>query len=169
MLDPYPADVGVGQGSAISPVLSALYLMLITRLFRASEIGHETDLMTYVDNGTIITQSREIKDNLPLLKSAYSWLYWAFTALGLVLEHDKSEGFHFSWSRDFRPPPIDLGYTPFTRDTPLIPKMTWRYLGFFFNCKLTFREHARFYTTRAFTTVHMCHPGHDIWVPSVVL
>jgi hypothetical protein len=151
--DPYLADVGVGQGSAMSPVLSALYLTLITRLFRASEIGRETNLMTYVDDGTIIAQSREIKDNLPLLKSAYGWLFRAFTALGLVLEHDKSEGFHFSRSRVFNPPPIDLGYAPFTGDTPLVPKTTWRYLGFFFDCKLTFREHARFYTTRAFTTV----------------
>jgi hypothetical protein len=90
---------------------------------------------------------------LPLLKLAYGWLFRALTALGLVLEHDKSEGFHFSRSRGFSAPPIDLGYAPFTGDTPLIPKTTWRYLGFFFDCKLTFREHARFYTTRAFTTV----------------
>jgi hypothetical protein len=109
--------------------------------------------MTYMDDGTIIAQSREIKDNLPLLKSAYGWLYHAFTALGLVLEHDKSEGFHFSRSRDFNPPPIDLGYAPFMGDTPLVPKTIWRYLGFFFDRKLTFRKHARFYTTRAFTTV----------------
>jgi hypothetical protein len=32
--DLFAADVGVGQGSAMSPVLSALYLMLIMRRFR---------------------------------------------------------------------------------------------------------------------------------------
>jgi hypothetical protein len=37
--DPFAADVGVGQGSAMSPVLSALYLTLIMRCFHASDIG----------------------------------------------------------------------------------------------------------------------------------
>jgi hypothetical protein len=94
--DPFAADVGVGQGSAMSPVLSALYLMLIMRCFRASDIGHKVDLMSYVDDGTIIAQSRRVEDNLPLLKEAYGWLFRAFESLGLVLEHDKSEVFRSS-------------------------------------------------------------------------
>jgi hypothetical protein len=63
------------------------------------------------------------------------------------------KSFHFSRARSFEGPAIDLGYAPFTGDTPLRPKAVWRYLGFFFDRKLQFKEHARFYTTRAFTTV----------------
>jgi hypothetical protein len=120
--DPFAADVGVGQGSAMSPVLSALYLTLIMRCFRASDIGHKVDLMSYVDDGTIITQSRRVENNLPLLTEAYGWLFRAFESLGLVLEHDKSEVFHFSHARSFVGPAIDLGYAPYTGPTPLCPK-----------------------------------------------
>jgi hypothetical protein len=151
--DPFAVDVGVGQGSAMSPVLSALYLTLIMRRFRTSDIGHKVDLMSYVDDGTIIAQSRRVEDNLPLLKEAYRWLFRAFKSLGLVLEHDKSEVFHFSCARSFVGPAIDLGYAPYTGTTPLRPKPIWWYLGFFFNRKHQFKEHARFYTTRAFTQV----------------
>jgi hypothetical protein len=70
MSDLFAADVGVGQGSALSPVLSALYLTLVTRLFHASNIGQKVDLMSYVDDGSIVAQSRDVKDNLPLLKEA---------------------------------------------------------------------------------------------------
>jgi hypothetical protein len=50
-------------------------------------------------------------------------------------------------------PAIDLGYAPYMGTTPLCPKPVWQYLGFFFNCKLQFKEHVCFYTTRAFTQV----------------
>jgi hypothetical protein len=80
-------------------------------------------------------------------------MFCAFESLGLVLEHNKSEVFHFSQARSFVGPAIDLGYAPYTGTTPLRPKPVWRYLGFFFDRKLQFKEHARFYTTRAFTQV----------------
>jgi hypothetical protein len=153
--DPFAADMGVGQGSAMSPVLSALYLTLIMRRFRTSDISQKVDLiMSYVDDGTIVTQSHDVKDNLPLLKDAYGWMFHAFESLGLVLEHDKSEVFHFSRARSFVGPAIDLRYAPYTGTTPLRPKPVWRYLGFFFDRKLQFKEHAHFYMTRAFMQVH---------------
>jgi hypothetical protein len=52
----YLSDVGVGQGSALSPVESVLYLTLIMRLFHASQIGKKVGLMSYVDDGMIIAQ-----------------------------------------------------------------------------------------------------------------
>ncbi len=50
------ADVGVGQGSGLSPVLSALYIAPVMKLYhiRASEFL-DTTLLSYVDDGTIIT------------------------------------------------------------------------------------------------------------------
>jgi hypothetical protein len=35
----YPADVGMGQGSALSPVLSALYLAPVMKIFVGLEIS----------------------------------------------------------------------------------------------------------------------------------
>jgi hypothetical protein len=74
-------------------------------------------------------------------------------SMGLVLEHNKSEGFHFSQKHSDSNPDIDLGYAPYTGATPLHPGTTWQYLGFFFDCALTFQEHVKRYTNKALTTV----------------
>jgi Reverse transcriptase (RNA-dependent DNA polymerase)/Reverse transcriptase-like len=153
MSGPYPADVGVGQGSVLSPVLSSLCVAPILKLFSASDIGHQVNVMSYVDDGTLIAHSPQLEDNLEPLKEAYGWVYHAFTSLGLVLEHTKSKSFHFTRARGNPDLPIDLGFQPFTGDTPLRPKATWHYLRFYFDQKLLFKEHIRFYTTRALTTV----------------
>ncbi|PPQ93109.1 hypothetical protein CVT25_002994, partial [Psilocybe cyanescens] len=50
-------------------------------------------------------------------------------------------------------PPVDLGYAPNTGATHLKPKLYWRYLGFYFDRKLTFTEHVRYYSTKALSTV----------------
>src|SRR5882757_1379574 len=70
------------------------------------------------------------------------------TDSGLVLEHDKSEVFHFSCAHKHVPKNLVL-----SDSITLIPKTHWRYLGFFFNRKLLFREHTRFYSSRAFSSV----------------
>src|SRR5882757_8245025 len=77
------------------------------------------------------------------------------TNSGLVLEHDKSEVFHFSRAHKYVPKNLVLSDT-----ITLTPKIHWRYLGFFFDRKLLFREHTRFYSARAFSSVKaMCMLG----------
>jgi hypothetical protein len=115
----FPSDVGVGQGSALSPVLSALCLAPVLKLFGRSVVGRRVDLMSYVDDGTFIVSSRKVEDNLPLLKEAYGFVHNTFSSLGLVLEHDKSEAFHFSRAQRFSNPAIDLGFAPYGEATPL--------------------------------------------------
>ncbi len=148
------ADVGVGQGSALSPVLSALYIAPIMQLYdlRASEFL-DTTLLSYVDDGTVITQSRHLGINMTVLKSAYGILFDLFTRAGLTLEHNKTELFHFTCARNEALPSIDLGYAPYTGDTPLTPKTYWRYLGFYFDRQLRFHKHVRFHSTKALTSV----------------
>jgi len=149
----FAADIGVGQGSGLSPVLSGLYIGPVMKLFSFEPISKEVQLLSYVDDGTILTQSTHLVQNLPKLKAAYGVIFRLLMALGLVLEHDKSEVFHFSRSRGESHPPIDLGFAPYTGDTPLGPKLYWRYLGFYFDHSLTFREHIRYYSNKAMTTV----------------
>ncbi|PPQ89171.1 hypothetical protein CVT25_006198, partial [Psilocybe cyanescens] len=147
------ADVGVGQGSALSPVLSALYLTLIMRLFELDPLTRGCFLLSYVDDGTLVVQSKSLLDNCEALKRAYGVIFELFKKFGLALEHDKSEVFHFDRSHSKDNPPVDLGYTPYTGATPLKPKLYWRYLGFYFDRKLTFTEHVRYYSTKALSTV----------------
>jgi len=91
--------------------------------------------------------------NLPKLTKAYGIIYRLLTALGLVLEHDKSEVYHFSRSRGESHPPINLGFTPYMGATLLGPKLYWRYLGFYFDHSLMFCEHIRYYMMNAMTLV----------------
>ncbi|KDR64939.1 hypothetical protein GALMADRAFT_82500, partial [Galerina marginata CBS 339.88] len=131
---PRSADVGVGQGSALSPVLSALCLVLIMRLFELHP--DRCWLLSYVDDGTLIVQSKSLDTNCLLLKKAYKVIFELFTKFALHLEHDKSEIYHFDRSHSDYNPSIDLGFAPYTGATPLKPKPFWRYLGFFFDRKL---------------------------------
>ena len=144
----FQADVGVGQGSALSPVLSAIYLCLIMQLFERTLESRGVTLLSYVDDGTIIVQSKSLDDNVAALWAAYGVVFHLFADFALALEHDKSEVFHFDRSHSKHNPSIDLGYAPFTGTTPLKPKPVWRYLGFFFDRKLNFHEHVRFYSTK---------------------
>ena len=109
--------------------------------------------MSYVDDGTLIASSKTYAENQTKHSEAYHFIHEATEAMGLILEHSKSEAFHFSKRRDGENPPIDLGFAPFTGDTPLVPKEIWRYLGFFFDRKLSFREHCRRYANKALTSV----------------
>ncbi|KAJ3502935.1 hypothetical protein NMY22_g18421 [Coprinellus aureogranulatus] len=145
--DPMQADVGMGQGSALSPVLSALVVAPIMELYRIKEVGLGTTLITFVDDGTIAAQTDSIEMNCRMLYHAYAFVHALFTAAGLVLEHDKSEAFYFTRARSGADRPINLGFAPHTGATPLRPKKFWRYLGFYFDQRLTFAEHIRYYST----------------------
>ena len=70
---------------------------------------------------------------------------------GLIIEHGKTDIFHFSRAhKAFNPPPLDL--SPIGGPV-LLPKDTWRYLGFIFDCKLTFRNYIDFYSNKAIFTI----------------
>jgi hypothetical protein len=90
----FPSSVGVGQSSALSPILSALCLAPLLKEFECRV--HVAVLISYVDDGTIIVQSDTWDKNLVKLKSAYKIVFELTQSMGLVLEHNKSEGFHFS-------------------------------------------------------------------------
>ena len=114
----FAMDIGVGQGSGLSLVLSGLYISLVLKLFSFKPILKEVQLLSYVDDGTILTQSTCLVQNLPKLTAAYRVIFRLLMALGLVLEHDKSEVYHFSRLRGESHPLMDLGFAPYMGATP---------------------------------------------------
>ena len=69
---------------------------------------------------------------------------------GLVMEHDKSKIFHFSRTHNDLNPELDL----LAINAPTLkPKTYWRYLGFYFDQCLFFKEHVWYYSTKALFTV----------------
>jgi hypothetical protein len=147
------ADVSVGQGSALSPIESALYFAPVLAIFNQRAAHLDVTVLSYVDDGTLIVQSKSWESNMCVLREVYGIMFDLLTKFGLVLEHDKLELFHFSRKPGDDNPSLDLGYQPYTEGNPLKPKAYWRYLGFYFDHKLSFKEHMRYYSTKALTMV----------------
>jgi len=101
----FTADIGVGQGSGLSLVLLGLYIGPVLKLFSFEPISKEVQLLSYVNDGMVLTQSMHLAQNLPKLTAAYGIIYRLLMALGLVLEHDKLEVYHFSRLRGELYPP----------------------------------------------------------------
>jgi len=68
----------------------------------------------------------------------------------LVMKHDKSEIFHFS--RAYNVSNLELDLLAIGAPT-LKPKTYWRYLGFYFDRCLSFKEHVQYYSTKALSIV----------------
>ena len=87
---------------------------------------------------------------LPELYSSYRVVTDLMVCFGLVIEHDKSEIFHFSRAYNNLNPELDL----LAIDVPTFkPKTYWRYLGFYFDWCLPFKEHIWYYSTKTLSTV----------------
>src|SRR5262249_25789468 len=81
---PMGVDVGVGQGSALSPVLSTLTIAPVMELFKRTVPREVATLISYIDDGTVITQAKNVDDNLVTLHVAYAVILTITTALGLI-------------------------------------------------------------------------------------
>ncbi|TFY81421.1 hypothetical protein EWM64_g2600 [Hericium alpestre] len=155
-----PANVGVGQGSALSPVLANLCITPILHVFSISiprpRVTTETaSMLFYVDDGVLVYFSDSMGQNVLMLKHLFSLLRTLFLRLGFVLKPDKLELMHFSrCGFDGVLPPLILPSTPPAIPVSLKLLMIWHYLGFFFDHQLNFHFHVNFYATHALSTVH---------------
>ena len=117
-------DVGVGQGSALSLILSTLYLFLIFHILekRLKNLKIPISFLSFVDNGLFISQHKSIQVLNVNLFCSYNIVSTLLTKFSLVVEHGKSEVFHFSRLHgNFNPPPLNL--SPL-RGPTLLPKNT---------------------------------------------
>ena len=104
-----------------------------------------------MDDGLFITQSNLIDISNSHLYCSYNILTKLLEKFGLVVEHSKTEIFHFNRSYGaFNPSPLDL--SPLGEKV-LLPSNMWKYLGFIFDRKLTFYQHVDFYVNKAISTV----------------
>ena len=118
----YEVNVGVGQESALFPILSALYLTLFLHILekRLKNLKIPISLLSFVDDGLIIAQNSFIIISNSQLFCSYNVLSKLLTDFGLVIEHSKTEVFHFNrLHRVFNPPPLDISHLG---DSILCPK-----------------------------------------------
>ena len=149
----YEVNVGVGQGSALSPILSALYLSPFLYILenRLKILNIPVLLISFIDDGLIIAQNKSIDILNSHLFCSYNVLSSLLAKFGLIIKHSKTETFHFNRShRTFNPLPLDLS----SIGGPILySKNSWKYLGFIFDWKLTFHQHVDFYLNKAISTV----------------
>ena len=146
-------NVGVGQGSALSPILSTLYLSPFIYIpeNHLENLKIPTFFIFFVDDGLFISQSNSIDISNSCFYCSYNILTNLLEKFGLVVKHSKTEVFYFNRShRVFNPPLLDLSSLG---GNVLQPNNTWKYLGFIFNRKLTFHQYVNFYANKALSTV----------------
>jgi len=143
-------NVGVGQGLALSPILSALYLASFLEK-HLKNLNLQISLLSFIDDGLLITQSKSFETSNSHLYCSYNVVFNLLTKFGLLVEHSKTKVFYFSRSQgNFNPPPLNL----LPIGGPILsPKDSWQYLGFIFDRKLSFHNHINFYVNKAISTV----------------
>jgi len=130
----------------------ALYIAPLIHIFehRAQALSLNTFILSFVDNGLLISQGKTYNKTLSELYSSYRVVTDLMVTFGLVMEHDKSEIFHFSRAYNDSNPKLNLSAIG---APTLKPKTYWRYLGFYFDRHLSFKEHVWYYSTKALSTV----------------
>jgi len=104
-------NIGVGQGSALSLILSALYL---SPIFHSLEnclkiLKIPISIISFVNNGLFISQNKFISHSNTNLFYSYNVISSLLMRYGLVVKHGKTDIFYFSRSQKvFNPPTLDL-------------------------------------------------------------
>ena len=102
-------------------------------------------------DGLIIAQNNSFEVSNSQLFCSYNVLSKLLDSFGLIIEHSKTEIFHFSRSQGlFNLPPLD--FSPLGGPI-LYPKDSWKYLGFIFDYKLAFYKHIDHYANKAISTI----------------
>jgi len=146
-------NVGVSQSLALLLVLSALYLLPFIYILEKhlKNLIIPISIISFVDNGLLISQNNSFNISNSCLYCSYNVLTNLLEKFGLVVEHSKTEIFHFNKSHGtFNPPPLDLSLSG---GNILHPNKSWKYLGFIFNRKLTFHLHINFYANKSISSI----------------
>ena len=107
----FNVNVGVSHSSVLSPILSALYLLLFIYILenRLKNLKIPVSIIFFVDNGLFISQSNSFDISNSQLYCSYNVLTNLLEKFSFVAEHSKTEIFHFNRSHgSFNPPPLDL-------------------------------------------------------------
>ena len=118
-------NIGVGQESAFLPILSALYLSPIFHILEKwlNILKIPISIISFVDDGLFILQNEFISHSNVNLFCSYNVISFLLTKFGLVVEHGKTEVFHFSRSHGvFNLPSLDLSSLG---SIILLPKNIW--------------------------------------------
>jgi len=129
----FEVNVGVGQGSALSSILSTLYLSPFLYILEKhlKNLKIPISFISFVDDGLIIAQNKSIVTSNSQLFCSYNILSKLLNKFSLIVKHSKTDIFHFNRSHGvFNPLPLNLS----SIGGPVLKsKDSWKYLGFIFD------------------------------------
>ena len=95
----FRANVGIGQRSALSSILSAFYIATIFHIFekRAKNFSIPIPVLflSFVDDSLFVSQKKSYEKSNTNLFCSYNIISSLFNQFSLVIKHDKSEVFLF--------------------------------------------------------------------------
>ena len=96
----FEVNIEVGQGSALSPILSALYLLpflyILENYLKIFNIP--VSIILFVDDGLFISQDKSLVCSNSHLFCSYNVMTRLLDKFGLIVEHSKTKVFHFNRS-----------------------------------------------------------------------
>ena len=106
----FRADVGVRQGSALSPIL---YIITIFHIFKKRTNSLLSSIFvstfSFIDNGLFISQKKSYEKLNTNLFFSYSIISFLFEQFGLIIKHNKSKVFYFSrMMKNYKLPSLNL-------------------------------------------------------------
>ena len=107
----FEVNIGVGQGSALSPILSTLDLSPLLYIIenRFKNLKLPISILSFVDDGLFIAQNKSLTVSNSHLFCSYNVLSNLLDSFGLIIEHSKTEIFHFNRLHGlFNPPLLNL-------------------------------------------------------------
>jgi len=160
----FDVNIGVDQGLAFSPILSALYLLLFLYILEnhLKNLKIPISIFPFVDNGLFIVQSKSFHLFNSCFFYSYNVMSNFLSKFGLIVEHLKTEVFHFNRLQEsFNPLSLNL----LSIGGPILySKNSWKYLGFIFDRKLLFHHHINFYSNKIMSTIKcMKILGNSVW------
>ena len=149
----FKVNIGIDQGSALSPILSALYLSPFLYILEKhlKNLDIPISIISFVDDSLFISQNKSIDISNSCLFYSYNVMTKLLDKFSLIIEHSKTEAFHFNRLYGFfNPPSLDLSTIG---GLILSLKDSWKYLGFIFDRKLSFHWHIDYYLNKAISIV----------------
>jgi hypothetical protein len=153
---PISSSCGIPQGSPVSPILATLYTAFLFRAVRVEAVRGETGstLLAYVDDGLLEVVSSSLETNMQILAQIYpqciEWLH----RVGLSTDDDKLELQHFTRQHHDTSPTLTVPRANGQGTITVSAQASMRWLGIFFDRKLSFRYHVEVMANRALSTVN---------------
>lgn len=148
--DPFDFEVGTPQGSPVSPVLSTIYTSAL--LYKMREWTNAS-LGMYIDDGVIFACGQRWEDVEKSMREGYATCIDWLTRAGLNAEPEKTELIYFRRRGEKTDPPhhidLPLRVPPHDASYRVPATTTLRYLGFFFDNRLSWKHHVEVMCNRA--------------------